>query len=138
MAWVRDLARIGTAHVEQEQAGFVDVLPQVADGEVDSASLLFIQLDKAIRFHHLYPEDNRIRIEFVDRLHKELVRRARVRGQTLTDYLQEILEREVARPEPAEVDRAWLCRIFPRTRHGSGSKKFPWKRQVVDSIGELE
>ncbi len=38
-----------------------------------------------------------------DRLHKELVRRARVRGQTLTDYLQEILEREVARPDPREV-----------------------------------
>ncbi len=38
-----------------------------------------------------------------DRLHKELVRRARARGQTLTDYLQGILEREVARPEPREV-----------------------------------
>ena len=40
-----------------------------------------------------------------DRLHKELVRRARVRGQTLTDYLQEILEREVARPDREEVFR---------------------------------
>lgn len=38
-----------------------------------------------------------------DRLHRELVRRARSRGQTLTDYIQEILEREVARPPAAEV-----------------------------------
>ncbi len=37
------------------------------------------------------------------RLHRELVRRARLRGQTLTDYIQEILEREVARPPMAEV-----------------------------------
>ncbi len=36
-------------------------------------------------------------------LHRELVRRARARGQTLTDYVQEILEREVARPRPQEV-----------------------------------
>ena len=40
-----------------------------------------------------------------DRLHKELVRRARARSQTLTDYIQEILEREVARPDPREVFR---------------------------------
>jgi plasmid stability protein len=40
-----------------------------------------------------------------DALHEELRRRARARGQTLTDYIQEILEREVARPEPAEVFR---------------------------------
>jgi antitoxin FitA len=38
-----------------------------------------------------------------DRLHRELVRRARARGQTLTDYVQEILEREVARPPAEEV-----------------------------------
>ena len=43
-----------------------------------------------------------------DRLHRELVRRARVRGQTLTDYLQEILEREVARPDREEVFRRIL------------------------------
>ena len=43
-----------------------------------------------------------------DRLHEELVRRARVRGQTLTDYLQEILEREVARPDREEVFRRIL------------------------------
>ena len=40
-----------------------------------------------------------------DRLHRELMRRARARSQTLTDYIQEILEREVARPEPEEVFR---------------------------------
>ena len=38
-----------------------------------------------------------------DRLHKELVRRARSRGQTLTDYIQGILEREVSRPLPEDV-----------------------------------
>ena len=43
-----------------------------------------------------------------DRLHKELVRRARARGQTLTDFIQEILEREVARPDRDEVFREIL------------------------------
>lgn len=38
-----------------------------------------------------------------DKLHRELVRRARKRGQTLTDYVQHILEREVARPLAEEV-----------------------------------
>jgi plasmid stability protein len=38
-----------------------------------------------------------------DRLHRELKRRARARGQTLTDYIQEILERDVARPPAEEV-----------------------------------
>jgi antitoxin FitA len=36
-----------------------------------------------------------------DRLHRELKRRARLRGQSLTEYIEEILEREVAVP-PAE------------------------------------
>jgi len=38
-----------------------------------------------------------------DRLHRELTRRARARGQALTDYIQELLEREVARPPASEV-----------------------------------
>jgi len=38
-----------------------------------------------------------------DRLHRELMKRARLRGQTLTDYVQSLLEREVARPSPEEV-----------------------------------
>ena len=46
-----------------------------------------------------------------ERLHRELVRRARARGQTLTDYIQEVLEREVARPLPDEV----FARIRART-----------------------
>jgi plasmid stability protein len=46
-----------------------------------------------------------------DRLHKELVRRAKAQGQTLTDYIQEILEREVARPPREEV----FARIARRT-----------------------
>ena len=46
-----------------------------------------------------------------ERLHRELVRRARARGQTLTDYIQDVLEREVARPLPSEV----FARIRART-----------------------
>ena len=38
-----------------------------------------------------------------DRLHRELARRAKARGQTLTDYIQDILEHEVARPPASEV-----------------------------------
>ena len=38
-----------------------------------------------------------------NRLHQELVRRARASGQSLTDYIQDILEREVARPPAAQV-----------------------------------
>jgi hypothetical protein len=38
-----------------------------------------------------------------DRLHRELKRRAKARGQTLTEYIQRILEREVARPPADEV-----------------------------------
>ena len=38
-----------------------------------------------------------------DRLHRELVKRAGARGQTLTDYVQDVLEREVSRPPAHEV-----------------------------------
>lgn len=38
-----------------------------------------------------------------DDLHGELVRRAERSGRTLTDYIQEILEREVARPPRGEI-----------------------------------
>lgn len=38
-----------------------------------------------------------------ERLHRELVRRAKARGQTLTDFIQRILEREVATPPAEEV-----------------------------------
>jgi len=38
-----------------------------------------------------------------ERLHRELTRRARARGRTLTDYVEEILEREVARPPADDV-----------------------------------
>ncbi|HVL88992.1 MAG TPA: hypothetical protein VM841_02030 [Actinomycetota bacterium] len=38
-----------------------------------------------------------------DRLHRELTKRAKARGQTLTDYIQELLERDVARPPAVEV-----------------------------------
>lgn len=38
-----------------------------------------------------------------DPLHRELKRRAEASGRTLTDYVQEILERAVARPPAEEV-----------------------------------
>jgi plasmid stability protein len=38
-----------------------------------------------------------------DRLHRELKRRARSRGQTLTAYVEEILKREASTPLPEEV-----------------------------------
>lgn len=38
-----------------------------------------------------------------ERLHRELSRRARDRGQTLTAFIEEILEREAARPDPRKV-----------------------------------
>lgn len=38
-----------------------------------------------------------------DRLHRELTRRAKARGQALTDYIQELLEHEVARPPAPQV-----------------------------------
>ncbi len=47
-----------------------------------------------------------------DRLHRQLVRRARASGDTLTEYVQRILEREVVRPLPQEV----FGRIARRTR----------------------
>jgi len=46
-----------------------------------------------------------------DRLHRELVRRARERGETLTQYIEHVLEREVRRPLTEEV----LRRISSRT-----------------------
>ena len=45
-----------------------------------------------------------------DGLHHALITRADARGQTLTAYIQEILEREVARPPVEEV----LARIAAR------------------------
>lgn len=38
-----------------------------------------------------------------DRLHRELVRRAKARGQPLTRYVQDVLEREVATPPADEI-----------------------------------
>lgn len=46
-----------------------------------------------------------------DRLHRELTKRARARGQSLTDYIEGLLEREVARPSALEV----IERIRSRT-----------------------
>ena len=45
-----------------------------------------------------------------DRLHRELTRRATERGQTLTAYVQEVLEREASRP----LLREWLEGIRKR------------------------
>ncbi len=58
-------------------------------------------------------------------LHRELVRRARARGQTLTAYVQEILEREVTRSDRGDVVRR--IRELPPVRLG---------RPVADYIAE--
>ena len=55
-----------------------------------------------------------------DGLHEELMGRARARGQTLTDYIQEILEREVAPPQPEEVFER-IRRSAPVDLRGSAS-----------------
>ena len=47
-----------------------------------------------------------------ERLHRELVRRAKARGQTLTDFIQSMLEREVSTPPREEV----FARIHSRAR----------------------
>jgi hypothetical protein len=47
-----------------------------------------------------------------DKLHRELVRRARANGQTLSDYIEDLLEREVERP-PAEEVFETLRRLPP-------------------------
>lgn len=53
---------------------------------------------------HAYHMSKMIQVRNVpDRLHRELTRRARARDQTLTGYVQGILEREVARPPAEEV-----------------------------------
>jgi plasmid stability protein len=56
-----------------------------------------------------------------DRLHRELVKRAKARGQALTDYLQEILQREVARPPAEEVFQRIARR--PPVRLGRGASE---------------
>lgn len=38
-----------------------------------------------------------------DKLHRELTRRARAAGESLTEYIERILEREVARPQSREL-----------------------------------
>jgi antitoxin FitA len=53
---------------------------------------------------HAGPMSKMLQVRDVpDRLHRELVRRAKLRGQTLTDFVKDMLEREVARPPADEV-----------------------------------
>jgi hypothetical protein len=47
-----------------------------------------------------------------DDLHEELVRRAKLRGQTLSDYIKRLLENDVALPPQEEV----FARIRSRER----------------------
>lgn len=54
-----------------------------------------------------------------DKLHRELVRRAERRELTLTDYIQAILEREVARPPAEEVFERIASRAPVRLRAGA-------------------
>jgi plasmid stability protein len=63
-------------------------------------------------------------------LHRELKRRARLAGKSLTAYIQEILEREVERP-PAEEYWA-LFRERLKGRHSTATDE-----EVVSWIREL-
>jgi cytochrome P450 len=60
-------------------------------------------------------------------LHAELVRRARLRGKTLTAYVQEILEREVERPPADEV----FARIKARKQRES------WRISTEDIVSMI-
>lgn len=51
-----------------------------------------------------------------DSLHRELVKRARANGQTLTEYIEEILRKETERPDPQELFRRVAA--FPRVDLG--------------------
>lgn len=54
-------------------------------------------------WHHV-PMTKMIQVRNVpDGLHSELTRRAKRKRQTLSSYIQQILEREVSRPVPEEV-----------------------------------
>jgi hypothetical protein len=60
-----------------------------------------------------------------DRLHRELTKRAKAKGMTLSDYIEDLLEREAERP-PAEE-------VFERVRR-MPSVKLP--RPFADLIRE--
>jgi plasmid stability protein len=60
-----------------------------------------------------------------DRLHRELVKRAKTAGLTLTDYIQALLEREVKRPPSTEV----FDRIAQRTKVDLGSSVAEFLRE---------
>lgn len=65
----------------------------------------------AERMRNIAPMSKMVQIRDVpDRLHRELQRRAKARGIPLTRYIEEILEREVARPPREEV----FARIWAR------------------------
>ena len=66
-----------------------------------------------------------------DRLHGELSRRARAAGQTLTEYIEQILEREVARPPAREVFDRIEGRKAVRLR-GSASRLIREERRRRD------
>lgn len=68
-------------------------------------------------------------------LHAELRRRARLRGMTLTAFVQQILEREVQRPDRDEV----FARILARRANWAGRfSRGEGARLVREGREELE
>ena len=61
-------------------------------------------------------------------VHDELMRRAKLKGMTLTAYIEEILEREVARP-PAEE-------VFARIKARRARRSLPPGRSAAELIRE--
>ena len=59
-----------------------------------------------------------------DRLHRELTKRAKSAGQSLTYFVQKLLERAVSRPEASEV----FERIAKRPRVDLGRSAADWLR----------
>lgn len=62
------------------------------------------ELAHAQRMRNAKPMGKMLQVRNVpERLHRELRQRAKALGLTLTDYVQAVLEREVARPPADEV-----------------------------------
>lgn len=63
-------------------------------------------------------------------LHRELKRRARLAGKSLTAYIQEVLEREVARPPAEEFWAGFRERRAGRRTAASIDDVVAWIREM--------
>ena len=68
-----------------------------------------------------------------ERLHRELLRRARSRGQSLTAYIESLLEREVSLPAAEEVWKRIDSRS-PALRPGEAARLVRAVRRERDAV----